>query len=216
MKPVATRHQPPATQQVQSAVSVFQFFSFSAFQSPVCTNPTSGSPLVTRHSFAQGLSRRASALVTRRRPAAFTLVELLVVIAIIITLAGLGFAGLQGAMESSRKAQARNDVAQVAAAVKSYQLEYGRLPESGNVIAQLTGDNSKKIVFFEAKAARGNPPKGGISGKKLLDPWGEAYTVRLDDDYDNKMQHGGATHFTTVIVETTPPGQNAKPINNVQ
>lgn len=163
-------------------------------------------PLVTRH----------PSLVTGLCPAAFTLVELLVVIAIIITLAGLGFAGLQGAMESSRKAQARNDVAQVASAVKAYQLEYGRLPEEGNVIGELTGDNSKKIVFIELKAAKGTPPKGGISGNQLLDPWGEAYDIFLDDDYDNKMEHGGATHFTTVIVETTPPGDNAKPINNVQ
>jgi len=167
---------------------------------------TSGSPLVTRH----------SSLVTRRRPAAFTLVELLVVIAIIITLAGLGFAGLQGAMESSRKAQARNDVTQVAAAVKAYQLEYGRMPEDGNVIAQLTGENPKDIVFLELKAAKGSPPKGGISDGQLLDPWGQEYTIMLDDDYDNKMDHNGVAHLTTVIVETKPPGENSKAINNVQ
>ena len=151
-----------------------------------------------------------------RKSAAFTLTELLVVIAIIVTLAGLGFAGLQGALESSKKAQARNDVTQVAAAVKAYQLEYGRLPEGGEVISELTGDNSKKIVFFEPKAAKGNPPKGGISGNQLLDPWGQEYTIKLDDNYDNKMSHAGATHFTTVIVETTPPGDNSRPINNVQ
>ncbi len=170
-------------------------------------------PFATRH---QSHATRHSPLATRRLAAAFTLVELLVVIAIIITLAGLGFAGLQGAMESSRKAQARNDVAQVAAAVKAYQLEYGRLPEEGNVIGELTGDNSKKIVFIELKAAKGAPPKGGISGNKLLDPWGQEYQIILDDNYDNKMDHDGATHFTTVIVETKPPGQNAKAINNVQ
>ena len=151
-----------------------------------------------------------------RKSSAFTLVELLVVIAIIITLAGLGFAGLQGAMESSRKAQARNDVTQVAAAVKSYQLEFGRLPESGNVIGQLTGENPKEIVFLELKAAKGSPPKGGISDGQLYDPWGQQYEVMLDDDYDNKLDHNGATHFTTVIVETIPPGENSKAINNVQ
>jgi prepilin-type N-terminal cleavage/methylation domain-containing protein len=153
---------------------------------------------------------------TQRESAAFTLIELLVVIAIIAILAGLGFAGLQGAIESGRKAQARNDVNQLAAAVKAYQLEYGRLPESGQVIAALTGDNAKELVFFEAKAAKGNPPKGGVLDGKLYDPWGQEYTIELDDDYDNRVSHNGAEHLTTVVVETTPPGNNQKPINNVQ
>ena len=50
----------------------------------------------------------------------------------------------------------------------------------------------------------------------MYDPWGGEYEIILDDDYDNKIDHGGATHFTTVVVETTPPGDNQKPINNVQ
>jgi len=176
-----------------------------------CSHPHKRSFLPAQ---SASLATRHSPLVTGRRPAAFTLVELLVVIAIIITLAGLGFGGLQGAMESSKRAQARNDVNQIASAVKAYQLEYGRLPEAGQEIAQLTGENSKKIVFLEAKAAKNN--KGGIADGKMYDPWGGEYTITLDDDYDNKMDHRGGTHFTTVIVETTPPGDNAKPINNVQ
>jgi len=162
------------------------------------------------------MSSLTSPHVTRRRPAAFTLVELLVVIAIIAILAGLGFAGLQGAMESSRRAQARNDVHQVAAAVRAFQLEYGRLPQSGNVISQLTGENSKNIVFLEAKRAKGTPPKGGMEGNRLLDPWGQEYEIILDDDYTNRIDHRGETHLTTVIVESLPPGNNPRPINNVQ
>jgi prepilin-type N-terminal cleavage/methylation domain-containing protein len=153
------------------------------------------------------------------RAAGFTLVELLVVIAIIAILAGLGFAGMQGAMESSRKAQARNDVHQIASAVKAYVLEYGRLPESSQVIQSLTPDgNPKKIAFFEAKNAKGTPPKGGLSPDKsqMFDPWGKAYVIKLDDDYDNKVEHNGATHLTTVIVETTTPAPDEKKINNVQ
>jgi prepilin-type N-terminal cleavage/methylation domain-containing protein len=151
-----------------------------------------------------------------RRHSAFTLIELLVVIAIIAILAGLGFAGMQGAMDSSKKAQARNDVHQIASAVKAYLLEYGRLPTKGSEIAELTGNNPKKVVFLEAKAARGNPPKGGLSGNNMLDPWGGTYTIILDDDYDNKITHRGATHLTTVVVEAMPPGNNQKPISNVQ
>ena len=174
------------------------------------------SPLVTRLPKGRLAEPRLSPHVTGRQPAAFTLIELLVVIAIIVVLAGLGFAGLQGAIESGKKAQARNDVTQLAAAVKAYQLEYGRLPEEAEIIAALTGENTKELVFFEAKTAKGNPPKGGILNDKLYDPWGQEYIIELDDDYDNRVSHNGTEHLTTVVVETTPPGNNQKPINNVQ
>ena len=144
----------------------------------------------------------------------FTLIELLVVIAIIAILAGLGFAGMKGAMDAGKKAQARNDVSQIASAVKAYVLEYGRLPEKDTLIATLTGTNPKKIVFFEAKnAVKG---KGGLQGKNMMDPWGEAYKITLDEDYDNKTKGelSKVDHLTTVVVETMAPDK--KVISNVQ
>jgi prepilin-type N-terminal cleavage/methylation domain-containing protein len=152
--------------------------------------------------------------VTGREAAAFTLIELLVVMAIIAILAGLGFGAVQGALNSGKKAQARNDVNQMASAVKSYALEYGRLPESGNVVSALAGENPKKIVFFEAKNAAGNPPKNGLSGGQMLDPWGQAYTFELDDDYDNKVN--GV--LTTVIVTSQgdPKQSPRQTISNVK
>jgi prepilin-type N-terminal cleavage/methylation domain-containing protein len=169
-------------------------------------------PPATRHSPVTLQQRQGGSLATGRRSAAFTLIELLVVIAIIAILAGLGFAGMQGAMESSKRAQARNDVNQIASAVKAYLLEYGRLPENGSVMATLTGGNPKKVVFLEAKNAKGDPPKGGLSQDRsaMYDPWGEEYVIELDDDYDNKVRN----QLTTVIVETTAP--DGKKINNVQ
>lgn len=79
-------------------------------------------------------------------------------------------------------------------------LEYERLPEEGQELASLTGQNPKRIVFFEAKPAKGNPPKNGLnpSGDEMLDPWGNLYTFQLDDDYDNKVNG----ILTTVIVES--------------
>ena len=94
-----------------------------------------------------------------RKMSAFTLIELLVVIAIIAILAGLAFPAVQGAMGSAKKAQARNEVNQLAAAVKAFHLEYGRLPGSATAdgpaptdfITTLTSSNSQNprgIVFF--------------------------------------------------------------------
>jgi len=141
---------------------------------------------------------------TGRTKAAFTLIELLIVISIIAILAGLGFGAVQGALKSAKRAQARNDVNQVAAAVKAYSLEYGRLPEAGEVISALTGANPKEIVFLEAKTAGGNPPKGGLSADRsqMLDPWGNPYTVLLDDDYNNKVDYEGEEFLTTVVVSS--------------
>jgi prepilin-type N-terminal cleavage/methylation domain-containing protein len=163
-------------------------------------------------------STRAISASLRFRPgreaAAFTLIELLIVIAIIAVLAGLGFGAVQGALGSAKRAQARNDVSQVAAAVKAYTLEYGRLPEEGNEIAALVGDNPKKIVFLEPRMAAGKPPKGGLSGEELLDPWGKPYKIFLDDDYDNKVSYLGEDFLTTVVVESQ--GDKKGTISNVR
>jgi prepilin-type N-terminal cleavage/methylation domain-containing protein len=157
-----------------------------------------------------------------RKTAAFTLIELLVVIAIIAILAGLAFPAVQGALGSGKKAQARNDVAQLAAAVKAYQLEYGRLPGTGNAdgaaasdfMTTLTSSNSQNprgIVFFEPKMAKGG--KGGLDGTTYKDPWGGAYVVTLDYNYDNRINYNATgtaqNHFTTVIVESSGPDTDA-------
>ncbi len=151
-------------------------------------------------------------------PLAFTLVELLIVIAIIAILAGLAFPAVQGAMKSGRKSQARNDVHQLAAAVRAFQLEYGRLPttasgsdntnaDNASIIRALTGAdttlNPRSIVFFEAKQAKGG--KGGLDGGVYKDPWGNAYSFMLDTSYDNKINAYGKTNFATVIVSSTGP-----------
>jgi prepilin-type N-terminal cleavage/methylation domain-containing protein len=169
---------------------------------------------------------RHSPLITGRRPAAFTLIELLVVIAIIAILAGLAFPAVQGALGSGKKAQARNDVAQLVAAVKAFQLEYGRLPstttgsdaasaDSAAVVTALTSSNNlnpRGIVFFEPKIAKGNKNGVGTDGK-YYDPWGGAYVFALDTSYDNRINYNATgtaqNHFTTVIVESSGPDTNA-------
>ena len=168
---------------------------------------------------------QVSDLSPRGKNAAFTLIELLVVIAIIAILAGLAFPAVQGAMGSAKKAQARNDVNQLAAAVKAFQLEYGRLPGSGtedgkapdNLIATLTSSNSQNprgIVFFEPKIAKGKKNGFSTADGKYYDPWGIEYSVLLDYNYDNKIKNTNSnqTNFTTVIVTSTGGSTNTNSI----
>ncbi len=141
-----------------------------------------------------------------RRHSAFTLIELLVVIAILAILAGIAFPAMQGAIDSAKRGQARNDANQIASAIKAYRLEFGRLPSAGSEIAAITGDNPKKIIFLEAKQAKDG--KNGISGGTMLDPWGSAYEIQTDES----GRIGG--HITTAIVSTKD--KKGKTISNVE
>lgn len=147
---------------------------------------------------------------------AFTLIELLVVIAIIAILAGLAFPAVQGALDSGKKAQARNDVQQIAAAIRAYQLEYGRLPSSkvdsddfiednGDLMKVLTGQNinnlnPRQIPFLDPKVSK--QEKGGIFNDKFYDPWGNQYIIEMDTDYNNRINpwYQSAQPRTSVIV----------------
>jgi len=148
----------------------------------------------------------------------FTLVELLVVIAIIATLAAMGFAGAQAAINRARKTKARKICVTMDQACMSFYDEYGHLPtnpdsdttldtsnDEGNLLTILLAyegdsndmENQKKIRFFEAGEAKGgsSKPKDGIryggsnSVEGLYDPWGETYQVLLDGDYDESLDN---------------------------
>lgn len=133
---------------------------------------------------------------------AFTLMELLVVIAIIGILASLLFPAVNGALDAARKAQAKNDVTQIATAVLAYETEYGRLPgnptsdTSGpvdttlvNTLAAITtNDNPRRIVFLEVTAARKG--RSGTNSSGFVDPWQALYRIALDGNYDNTLTAG--------------------------
>ena len=67
--------------------------------------------------------------------------------------------------------EAMNDVTQLVTAAKSYQAEYGKMPEGGaaSILRALQGENLKKIIFLEI-----NPKKISKEGL-FLDPWGAPY-----------------------------------------
>lgn len=147
-----------------------------------------------------------------KSPRGFTLIELLVVIAIIAILMSLLFPAVQSALDSAKKAQAKNDVAQLATAMVAFDTEYGKLPSSTagpqqvttvGVLDALTARNDtlnpRKIVFFEAQDFKKG--KGGIKDGAFVDPWEKPYYVTLDTDYDNRVDvstNGGTAGNSTI------------------
>ena len=142
------------------------------------------------------------------RPQAFTLIELLVVISIIAILASLAFPAIGGAMDSAKKAQAKNNAVQIASAVVAYETEYGKLPpiSSSSSSSDVTGDvgsfftailggsanntnNPRSIVFIELPTYKKGKGGTNTSGE-YLDPWGGTYRISLDYGYDNTITAG--------------------------
>jgi prepilin-type N-terminal cleavage/methylation domain-containing protein len=152
---------------------------------------------------------------------AFTLIELLIVIAILGILMALLFPAVNGALDSARKAQAKNDVVQIATAVTAYETEYGRLPAgglttvNGTLISMLTGvsgntNNPRQIVFLEVQAAKKNKSGTNAAGD-FVDPWNTVYQIKLDNEtdttpYDNRVTAGtnNATVMKKVAVWNNP------------
>ncbi len=130
--------------------------------------------------------------------AGFTLIELLVVISIIAILASLAFPAVNGAIDSARKAQAKNAVVQIAVAVSAYEMEYGKLPTNTggtvnptfiDILAGLNDtENPRKIVFLETQAWKKG--KGGTNAAGFCDPWNSAtpYSIALDTGYSNTIK----------------------------
>ena len=132
-----------------------------------------------------------------KSPRGFTVIELMVVIAIIVILMSLLFPAVQGALDAGKKAQAKNDVMQIATAIVAFDMEYGRMPSTDSDPQQLTEDilkalvasndtlNPRKIIFLEVLNYKSG--KGGISNGIFVDPWAKSYYVAVDSDYDNRV-----------------------------
>jgi len=135
-------------------------------------------------------------LVTRNSMSGFTLIELLIVIAIIAILAGLLFPALKGAREAAKRTDASLTIKNIHVAILAYYNEFGKLPvaklpvtddfelDSAGQIAlwiQLRGGNDQRKVFLQVP---GKYFKGTGANTNIVDPWGQPYHVRLDQNYD--------------------------------
>ncbi|MEY2518267.1 MAG: ral secretion pathway protein [Verrucomicrobiota bacterium] len=152
---------------------------------------------------------------SRQRVFAFTLIELLVVIVIIAVLMGLAFPVFQGVQNQAKKTQAKNDLTQIVTAVNAFYTEYGRYPTTAasdseatlgpsgantnnTLFSELRGLttalNTRQIVFLSPPDAKDSiNPRNGIAGTtsasagQYFDPWGIAYAIRMDWNYDNQV-----------------------------
>jgi prepilin-type N-terminal cleavage/methylation domain-containing protein len=145
----------------------------------------------------------------------FTLIELLVVIVIIAVLIGLAFPVFSSIQNQARKTQAKNDVTQIVTAVNAFYTEYGKYPTGATTDSAATYGtgtasdvlfnelrnkgatiNTRQIVFISpAEDASQTAPKGKIgSDGQFHDPWGSAYAVRMDADYDNQVANPYGTN----------------------
>jgi len=155
-----------------------------------------------------------------RKSNAFTLIELLIVIAIIGILMSLLFPAVNSAIDAARKAQAKNDVTQIAAAVIAYETEYGKLPLPTTttvdtaLVRILAGldtsatNNPRGIVFLEVSTAKKGKSGTNASGD-FVDPWTNTYKIAMDSDYDNSVTAKGTNLRKKVAVWNEPTGTSS-------
>jgi len=153
----------------------------------------------------------------------FTLIELLVVIGIIGILAAILLPAIAAALNRARRAEAQTMVSGLSNAIKAYYNEYSKYPgqASGDktdkqygsggtannaVIKVLTGDNPRKIPFFEVTSTSTN------SVGDLIDPWDTPVSIVMDFDFDNDCQAGGINvgGKGVAVWSYGPDGQNDK------
>lgn len=179
-----------------------------------------------RQTMNQLITRQTLLTASHRIVAGFTLIELLVVMAILAVLAGLALPAIQGAMTSGKKAQARNDVQQLAAAIRAFQLEYGRQPsaqtsedewveDNSAVIRALLGEdttlNPRGVRFFEAKMTANTTGGVNNSSRVFYDPWGSPYFLKLNSDYDNVIEYYGDNSVTVIVGSRGPNKEQDDP-----
>jgi prepilin-type N-terminal cleavage/methylation domain-containing protein len=160
-------------------------------------------------------ARQARALPGR--DPAFTLIELIIVIVIIAVLAGLAFPVFQGVQNQAKKVQAKNDLVQIVTAVNAFYTEYGQYPCAAQTGADSADyvppdDAARKTLFDTLRVPiPGTPPalnpraivflqvspvKTDVVGQRrngvgsdgvFYDPWGSAYQVKIDNNYNGTL-----------------------------
>ena len=150
-----------------------------------------------------------------------TILELLIVIVVLVILLALLFPAVPFCGDSPAKAQAKNDVVQIATAVTAFETEYGHLPTTndglvgGELLTALTGSNTvinpRKIVFLEVMPAK--KKRSGSSNGTFVDPWGVPYHIAFAKGTEWKVS-GGTNHMEVNkrVAVWSDPSQGKTPV----
>lgn len=164
----------------------------------------------------------------------FTLIELLVVMAIIAVLASVSFSPIISFINKGKLTEAASVANDFETAIEAFNQEYTYLPfvdstpesdeegfESDNAngaafIEVLMGTeeevNDKQIEYFVPKVAKNNA-SGILDDGTVLNPWGDAYIIRLDYDGDGSIDtslidpfFSGFQNASSIISSAGPSG----------
>lgn len=141
----------------------------------------------------------------------FTWFEILLLLAVLAVLWFLLMPRVGEGLSAGPRAQAKNDVVQIATAIAAFRAEYGRSPSTngevqnvgGPMLQMLMGSksdlNPRQIVFLEVQAAKKG--KSGLNNGVFVDPWGSPYKLMLDTDGDGRITNAGPAQQPTAVVE---------------
>lgn len=120
----------------------------------------------------------------------FTLVELLTVVGIIAILIGLVGSAAFSARQRAFRATAQAETQQIATALRSYWIANRSFPDgfspgkdvevTRGMLKPLMGDGGDGVSYINVPPDRFETLDEGADGDKFLDPWGDAYVVRID------------------------------------
>lgn len=148
----------------------------------------------------------------------------LAALAILFLLASLLFPSVNGpGLGPAKKAQAKNDVTQIATAVMAYNTEYDHLPPipinglvSGELISVLVGSNQalnpRNIQFIEISPAKEG--KRGLQDGTFVDPWGGPYRIAIATATNNSATITAGTNQVTLrklVAVWNDPATHPKP-----
>ncbi len=123
--------------------------------------------MLNRHP-GESENRQTGKPANRRTSMGFTLIELMLVVIIIGALSAMVIPRLAGRSEQARMAAARADVnANIATALKLYELDNGNYPSSGEGLNALMQRPSSAVNW-----------NGPYLEREPLDPWGKPYKYR--------------------------------------
>lgn len=180
----------------------------------VIFGPLTGIPAVITGHIALGKIKKSGGVLQGRGLAITGLILGYVLTVLSVAIVALTYAGIKSAVNKAHNVQTRHAASEIEMAVQNFFDEYGALPS--NATSDATFSSNKDTAMFEAllgddktlnpKSLRflsmkvGKDMKNGViydaSGTSIIgifDPWGGAYNVRLDLDYDDQIEVNGET-----------------------